>query len=161
MKIAVLILCLALVAPLSFAAENNSAPAYKPVTVYDPTRDASRDIAEAVAEASHSGRRVLLEIGGKWCKWCGFFDKFFDTNADMRELRDANFVMVKINFSPENENKEVIARYGKVEGYPHIFILGSDGKLLYSEDTSKLEEGHGYSKQAVQQFLAEWSPKNN
>lgn len=134
---------------------------YTSVTAYDPARDAAKDIDSAVAEASRTGRRVMVEIGGKWCIWCSYFDKFFETNADVREVRDRNFVMVKVNFSPENKNEAVISRYGKVPGYPHIFILGADGKLLQSQDTSKLEQGRGYNKEVVQKFLSDWAPKKS
>jgi thioredoxin-related protein len=131
---------------------------YVPVREYDPKRDAARDIAAAVKEAKRTHRNVLVEIGGKWCIWCGYFDKFFAENTTIRQYRDENFIMVKVNFSPENKNEAVISRYGKVPGYPHIFVLDATGKLLYSEDTSKLEEGRGYSLAAVANFLKEWSP---
>jgi thiol:disulfide interchange protein len=133
---------------------------YVPVHEYDPKRDASADIKEAVAVAAQTHRRVLVEIGGKWCIWCTYLDKFFDQNASLREFRDENYVMVKVNFSPENKNEKVISQYGKVVGYPHIFVLDSDGKLLHSQDSSKLEEGRGYSVQAIAKFMEEWKPKS-
>jgi thioredoxin-related protein len=131
---------------------------YVPVMEYDPKRDASKDIAAAVKEAQRTNRNILIEIGGKWCVWCGYFDKFFAENTTLRQYRDEKFVMVKVNYSPENKNAAVISKYGKVTGYPHIFVLDSAGKLLYSEDTSKLEQGRGYNMNAVASFLKEWSP---
>jgi thioredoxin-related protein len=132
---------------------------YVPVTEYDPKRDAARDIAAAIKEAQRTNRNVMLEIGGKWCVWCGYLDKFFAANTTIRQYRDEKYVMVKINFSPENKNQAVISKYGKVAGYPHIFILDPNGKLLYSEDTSKLEQGRGYNLTAVAGFLRDWAPK--
>jgi thioredoxin-related protein len=133
---------------------------YVPVREYDPKRDAAADIKEAVAVAARTHRRVIVEIGGKWCIWCTYLDKFFDQNASLRQFRDENFVMVKVNFSPENKNEKVISQYGGAPGYPHIVVLDSDGKMLHAQDTSKLEEGRGYSVQAVAKFLEDWKPKS-
>src|SRR5512146_51833 len=131
---------------------------YVPVLEYDPKRDATKDIAAAVKEAQRTNRNVMLEVGGKWCVWCGYLDKFFNENTTIRQYRDEKYVMVKINYSPENKNQAVISKYGKVAGYPHIFILDPTGKLLYSEDTSKLEQGRGYNLTAVASFLKDWAP---
>lgn len=73
-------------------------------------------------------------------------------------LRDKNFITVKINFSEENPNKEVLSRYGEINGYPHIFVLGSDGKLLHSQDTAVFEEGRGYVLERLTTFLTHWAP---
>jgi thioredoxin-related protein len=133
---------------------------YVPVREYDPKRDAAADVREAVALAAKTHRRVLVEIGGKWCVWCTYLDKFFDQNATLRSFRDENFVMVKVNFSPENKNEKVIAQLGGAPGYPHLVVLDADGKLLHAQDSSKLEEGRGYSVQAIAKFLEEWKAKS-
>jgi thioredoxin-related protein len=160
-----LILTIALVIPMTAqtaavqGVSTNTSKSFVPVTEYDPARDASLDIAAAIAEADRTGRNVMVEVGGKWCKWCGYLDKFFEQNSSLREFRDQNYVMVKVNFSPENENKKTLSQYPAIAGYPHIFILGTGGKMLQSQDTSKLEEGRGYSTSAVATFLQEWAPK--
>lgn len=131
---------------------------YTAIAKYDPKRDAARDIDDAVAEAKRTNRRILLEVGGEWCSWCHILDEFFDKHADLTALRDKNFVTVKINFSDENPNKEVLARYGEINGYPHIFVLASDGKLLHSQDTAVFEEGRGYVLERLTTFLTHWAP---
>src|SRR5438105_10284035 len=112
---------------------------YIPVTRYDPKRDAAQDIQDAIEEAQRAHKRILLEVGGEWCSWCHTLDKFFEAHAELTQLRDKNFVTVKINFSEENPNKDILSRYEAIPGYPHIFVLDSDGKLLWSENTSILE----------------------
>ena len=131
---------------------------YVPVTKYDPKRNAGQDIQEAVKEAQRNHKRILLEVGGDWCSWCHILDNFFDTHSELIQLRDQNFVTVKINFSEENENKEVLTRYGEIPSYPYIFVLESDGKLLLSKDTSALENGKSYDLQRLTAFLKEWAP---
>jgi thiol:disulfide interchange protein len=132
--------------------------AYAPVTKYDPKRDAAHDIDDAVTEAKRTNRRILLEVGGEWCVWCHILDEYFDKHPDLTALRDKNFVTVKINHSQENPNTEVLARYGPIEGYPHIFVLDSDGKFLHSQGTGVLESGRSYDLEKMTNFLKEWAP---
>ena len=141
----------------AFAAEQ-AAPAYQPVQQYDPNRDAARDIDAAVAEAKRSGRHVLIEVGGQWCVWCHRLDDYLKRNRKLGTLLERNFVMVKVNYSPENENEEVLSRYPEVAGYPHFFVLDSDGKLLHSQDTAELEKGKSYHARKFKRFLTRWGP---
>ena len=57
-----------------------------------------------------------------------------------------NYEVVKVNYSPENKNEKVLSQYPKIPGYPHIFILDKNGKLLRSEDTSLLSRAKGMIK---------------
>ena len=147
---------------ISFSAvgQNNKASSpsrYVPVTTYDPKRDAETDIKEAVLEARRTGKRVLVDVGGEWCIWCHILDKFFDQNPTLLEYREQNFVMVKINYSPENKNEKFLSRYPKIPGFPHLFILDTKGKLLHSQDTSELEEGKSYNLDKFSAFLKRWA----
>jgi thioredoxin-related protein len=130
---------------------------YVPVLAYDPARNAEQDIQDAMNEARRTNRRVLVEVGGEWCPWCHHMDDFFAKNPDALALREKNFVMVKVNYSDENKNVEVLSRYPKVAGYPHIFILDKDGKLIHSQDTGQLEEGKGYNPEKFKTFLTAWA----
>jgi thioredoxin-related protein len=142
------------------ARANRQAAKYVPVGKYDPKRDAAADIQDAIKEAQRTKKRILLEVGGEWCSWCHTLDKFFETNPDLLALREKNFVTVKINFSEENENKEVLSRYETIPGHPHIFVLDSDGKFLYSQGTSALESGKSYDLERLKAFLQKWAPAN-
>lgn len=145
-------------APAKPAASPQAQKKYSPVVEYDPARNASEDIREAIAEAQKTKKNVLLEVGGKWCIWCRIMDEFFQKNADILELRERNYVTVKINYSPENENKEALSSYPEVPAYPHLFVLDSSGKLLHSQFTGDLEEGKGYNREKFIAFLKQWAP---
>jgi hypothetical protein len=64
---------------------------------------------------------------------------------------------VKVNFSEENKNEKVLSRYPKIEGYPHIFVLEKNGKLLHSQDTGLLESGDHHDHDKVLAFLKKWA----
>ena len=133
-------------------------PKYVPVHKYDALRNASEDLRAAVAEARRTGKRVLIKVGGEWCIWCHIMDDFFEKHPDLLSLGEKNFVILKINYSEENPNTEVLSRYPAISGYPHIFVLDNDGKLLRSQDTGELEEGKSYNLAKFQEFLKRWSP---
>lgn len=128
------------------------------VAVYDPKRDAAADIRQALAVARKEGKHVLLEIGGDWCIWCKILDRYFDDHPDLLALRKANYVMVKVNYSPDNKNEAVLGRYPKAEGYPHLYVLNAGGKLVKSQGTGELEEGRGYNDGRMRAFLKENAP---
>jgi len=131
---------------------------YVPVTKYDPARNADQDITAAVVEAKRTGKRILLEVGGDWCSWCHIMDNYFDQNPRLTAARERSFITVKINFSPKNENEKVLSKYPKIPGYPHLFVLDTDGKLLHSQFTGELEEGKSYNLQKFTDFLNKWTP---
>jgi len=124
---------------------------------FDPSRDAAADIQNAVAEARSTGRRVLLDVGGEWCIWCRRLDTLFTVHPELEKYREAHYVVVKVNWSPENKNEKVLSRYPPVSGYPHLFVLGADGTLLHSQNTGELEKGKGHDPEKVMAFLRAWA----
>jgi thiol:disulfide interchange protein len=134
---------------------------YVPVHAYDPARNAGEDIRAAVAEAGRAGKRVLVEVGGEWCIWCHIMDAYFEKNPELLDFREKNFLMVMVNYSEENKNEAVLSNYPAVTGYPHIFVLERNGKLLHSQDTGKLEAGKSYDLTKFMDFLKAWAPPEN
>lgn len=126
---------------------------------YDPKADPAADLAKAVAKARSANKNILIEVGGEWCGWCHRMHAFFDNNAPLREYRDQNFVVFQVNYSEENKNEKFLAQYPKIEGYPHLFVLDSNGKFLHSQNTGHLEQGKGYSLEKFDAFLRQWAPK--
>jgi len=145
--------CALLAAPAAGAAPD---PAPFPEK-FDPSRDALRDVEAAAQMARASKRRVLVEVGGEWCSWCHIMDRFFAANPEVKALRDERFVWLKVNYSRQNENEALLSRWPKVAGYPHLFVLETDGRVLHSQDTSMLEAGKTYDVLAFRKFLTEWS----
>jgi thiol:disulfide interchange protein len=143
-------------APVGIAAVTVTEPL---PTRFDPARDPVRDLEMALNMARATGRRVLVSVGGEWCTWCHVMDRFFAGNTDLRKIRDASFIVLKVNFSRENQNQAFLGRWPAVAGYPHFYVLGADGRLLHSQDTSALEAGNEYDPIAFRAFLVEWSPR--
>ena len=124
---------------------------------FDPKRDADKDISAAVKLATKQNKRIILDVGGEWCPWCKKLDNFFLENAEAGKILKDKYVVVKVNWSPENKNEKVLARYGKVEAFPHLFVLEKNGKLLHSQDTGLLETGDHHDPAKVIPFLKKWA----
>jgi thioredoxin-related protein len=126
---------------------------------FDPTRDAAKDVAAAVATAKSQGKHVLVDVGGEWCPWCHILDRFVQSNADVKAMVESNYVWVKVNFSRENKNEAVLSKWPKIGGYPHLFVLDGTGKLVHSQETGSLEAAKDYDKGKFMAFLKRYAGK--
>jgi thioredoxin-related protein len=126
---------------------------------FDPAKNPAKDVQKAVAIARKTGKRILLDVGGEWCSWCHKLDKFFQDNKDVSAFMHKNFVVVKVNFSKENKNEKFLSKFPKIPGYPHLFVLGSNGKFLHSQSSGDLESGDHHDHDKVFDFLKKWAPK--
>ena len=126
---------------------------------YDPAADAVKEVNDAIAKAKSSNKNVLLQIGGNWCKWCRLYDRWSHSTPLVDSLIKADFVVVHVNFSPENKNPELMKKLGYPQrfGFPVIVILDKDGNRIHTQNTAYLEEGDGYSEKKVEEFLKNWN----
>jgi len=142
-----------------FAQEKTNSGNYIPVTKFDAARNSQKDLEEAVKEAKKSNRKILLDVGGDWCRWCKALDKFFEDNRDVANYMHKHYVVVKVNYSKENKNEKFLSQFPQVAGFPHLFVLNKNGKLIHSQDTGELESGDHHDKDKVFAFLKKWSRK--
>lgn len=133
---------------------NGNLPEYS--TTYDPSRDAFKDGAAAIELATRTSRRILIELGGDWCKWCHQMDAFFDNNPDLKQQLHDTFVILRINVSDSNDNAEFLRAFPKPLGYPHMYVSEYNGKVLWSQDTAEFLRNGRYSREAFQAFFQRW-----
>lgn len=167
MKTTSFVIALGLVAGAAAAlpaddAAKTSVAAVKPiysVETYDPKRDPAADLKLSIEQAKPAGKRILVQVGGDWCSWCHLMNKYFHENEKVAAALAKDFIIQKVNYSEENRNKEFLAKYPTIKGYPHLYVLESDGTLLHSQNTADLEEGKGYNERVMLDFLAKWAAK--
>jgi thiol:disulfide interchange protein len=126
------------------------------VAKYDPQRDPATDLAATVLVAQDSNKRILLQVGGEWCGWCHKLDAYVAEHTAVSQAIGGNFVIMKVNYSDDNKNEAFLAQYPTIPGYPHLYVLESDGTLLHSQNTGELEEGSSYNEGALLAFVDRW-----
>ncbi len=128
---------------------------------YDPKADAEKDIQNLIAKARKEKKNIMIQAGGNWCIWCLRFNNFVQTTPDLKQIVDKNYLYYHLNYSPDNKNEKVFAKYGNPGdkfGYPVFIVLNRDGKQIHIQQSDVLEEGKGYSLEKVKQFLENWKP---
>jgi thioredoxin-related protein len=136
-----------------------AAKSQEPVKLYDPTADAKKDLAIAVQTAKEQNKHILVQVGGNWCSWCIRLHGFFESDARVDSILKADYVLVRINYSKENKNPEVLASldYPQRFGFPVLLVLDQNGKRLHTQDTGYLELDKGYDPEKVSRFLLSWN----
>lgn len=129
-------------------------------SLYKPEEQAEKAIQEAVKQAKKEGKHVFIQAGGNWCIWCARFHAFISSDASLDSLVQKNYVVYHLNYSKENYNKKIMAKYGFPQrfGFPVFLVLDGDGRLLHTQNSAYLEEGKGYSREKVKEFFEHWSP---
>lgn len=129
--------------------------------LYHPEANAKNEINEAIEKAKDSGKHVLIQIGGNWCIWCARFNDFVTKDKSIDSLVNDNYVVYHLNYSKENKNEALLAKYGYPQrfGFPVFLVLDGKGNLLHTQNSSYLEEKKSYSKENVMGFFNDWSPK--
>jgi thioredoxin-related protein len=129
--------------------------------LYKPSENAEQKIAEAVKLAKQEHKHVFIQIGGNWCIWCARFNDFTTTDPSIDSLVKTNYVVYHMNYSKENYNARLLAKYGYPQrfGFPVFLVLDGNGKLIHTQNSGYLEDGNkSYKKESVTGFFTDWSP---
>ena len=129
--------------------------------LYNPGTNAEKEIAAAVKKAKAEHKFVLIQGGGNWCIWCKRFSLTVANDAKLDSIVKADFVVYHLNYSEENKNKKLYAKYDFPQrfGFPVFIILDDKGNRIHTQNSEYLEEGKGYNKDKIAEFFEAWSPK--
>ncbi|UYQ93370.1 thioredoxin family protein [Chitinophaga horti] len=129
-------------------------------SIYNPNANAEAELATAIKKASVEKKHVLVQVGGNWCIWCKRLYKYVEDSTALRDYRDKNYVVYHLNYSKENQNLALLAKYGYPQrfGFPVLLVLDANGKLLHIQDTGQLESADSYDKRKLMSFFKNWSP---
>ncbi|KUE81468.1 thiol-disulfide isomerase [Aeromonas schubertii] len=154
---ALLLACALLPLPTLAAGWADGQPGYS--QAYDPARNPLNDLSGARLKASMEKKKILLFIGGEWCRWCKEMNRFLDADPHLAKAFTDTFVVIKVNVSDENKNTHFLSVYPEFQGVPHFFILDKNGTLIESVNTGLLEQGDSYSRDKFVRFVdyfAKW-----
>lgn len=147
---------LALIATLAVAAR--SAAADHPT--YDESADAHQQIRAAIAQASRSGKNVVLDFGANWCLDCHVLEARM-RSPELVQLVDRNYVVVHVDVGLYSKNLDLAQKYGipLKKGIPALAVLDPHGKLLFSQDQGQFEGARRLGPDSFKQFFEQWKPK--
>jgi thiol:disulfide interchange protein len=139
-----------------------SAPGTAP---YDPSLDGWTQLQTAARKAVAENRRVLVIVGGNWCKWCRALDLLMAGDAALKaEL--GRYEIVHLNYSKENKNPEAMAHLGNPDklGFPSLLVLSPQLKVLHTQSSEVFETGDsakpGHDSVKLLAFLERWAGTN-
>jgi len=126
-------------------------------TTYDKKRNPHTDLALSMEKAKKSGKKILMVVGGEWCKWCGQLDNFLDDHESVAEDFYTSFEVLRVYYGKgiSKEGKSLLTQFPAPKGTPHFYLLDSKAKLLKSIDTGNLERGYSYNKKKFMAFIKE------
>jgi len=133
----------------------------KNFNLYKPAEDAEKEISNAIITAKKEGKHVFIQVGGNWCIWCARFNDFVTTDKSIDSLVNADYVVYHMNYSKENYNTNLLAKYGYPQrfGFPVFLILDANGKLIHTQNSGYLEKDKSYDRNVVIGFFKDWRPK--
>lgn len=130
--------------------------------LYNPAADASKDLKAAITKAAAQKKYVLIQAGGNWCSWCIEFARLAKATPKIDSAINAGYVWYHLNWSKENENKKIFAKYNYAQrfGFPVFIILNEKGERIHTQNSEYLEDGKkSYNIVKVQAFLEMWAPR--
>ena len=160
MKQSYLLLLFLLVTPNAYVLANQYDDLTLPVysRVYDAKRNPFEDGRQALELARQNNRRVIIELGGDWCRWCHVLERFLNQHVALKQTFFKHFVLLKVNVSEDNDNNEFLRAFPKPLGYPHMYITEANGDIIHSQDTAEFLDNGAYSEQKLFQFIERWKP---
>lgn len=127
--------------------------------LYPANVDASKEIAEAVKQATHEHKRVLLIFGGNWCYDCHVLDQALHQGR-AGKIVEESYELVHVDVGEFNKNLEIVKKYNVPldKGVPAVSVLDSKGNLLYSAE-GEFEAARQMVKKQLVEFLLKWKEK--
>ena len=143
-----------------------SAQARKPLpqpterkNIYPEDGDAKKEIAEALANARKTHRRVMLIFGGNWCYDCHVLDAAFHS-PEIAPTLNKNYIVVHVNIGEYDKNLDLAEKYDVPlkKGVPAAAVLKGDGTLVVSQKNQEFEKARSMATEDVLAFLEKWKP---
>lgn len=127
--------------------------------VYDHEADAERLLAQALVRARAHKQRVLVILGGDWCKWCLTLDSSIASDHALKQLTNNRFVTLKLD---ADAAADLDARWGKPSelSVPVVVLLNPDGKQVHVQSMLPFQTWGGrllaYDADRIYQAFAPW-----
>ena len=82
---------------------------------------------EALVQAQHDGRLILVDVSAVWCPNCRRLDNDVFSNADVRRAINPKFIFSRIEY--ESEEGEMFLKAYSTSGFPSLWLIRGDGSV--------------------------------
>lgn len=95
----------------------------------------SADLDKALAQAKKEKKNILVEFtGSDWCPPCIQMRKNVFSKKEFVTKASKNFILVELDFPNKDkalaEKNEPLAKKYKIDGFPTVILLDSEGKEM-------------------------------
>ena len=70
-------------------------------TEYDKKVNPYKSLATAMQKVKDSDKKILLLVGGDWCKWCGTLDNFLEDKEKIAKSFYDSFEVVRVYYGKD------------------------------------------------------------
>ena len=96
------------------------------------------DMTKAKQIADKEGKAILVNFtGSDWCGWCKRLDREVFDQETFKKFAEEKLVLLKVDFprykklsEEETATNQALARNYKVQGFPTIFLVDAEEKVL-------------------------------
>jgi thiol-disulfide isomerase/thioredoxin len=123
---------------------------------FDPTREAWRDIDEALKQAAVDHKQVLLDFGASWCPSCRELDQSFKDPRVQALLRSVHRVRVDTGPRTASTNTDIAEAYGldlTMTGLPGLVLLAPQGNVVANTNDGLFDNDLPNSPSVIIGFL--------
>jgi thiol-disulfide isomerase/thioredoxin len=125
---------------------------------YDSTRDARRDVEDALALAKQSGKLLLVDFGANWCADCRVLAGILDL-PEMRGWVADHYVVVPVDIGRFDRNLDLPIMFGgkALTAVPAVLIVDpATGRIRNAKDIMGLGDARIMRPKEVAAWLAHW-----
>ena len=130
--------------------------------IYDPSSDASQEIAAALKRAKAENRRVLVQWGGDWCPSCQALYRMMKTDRELGRKLQYEYDVVYVDVGRRDNNQTLWKKYDvdlDQNEIPFATVLNAEGQVIANQDVLALgkdEDGKKSLQQtAILKFLTD------
>jgi len=111
------------------------------------------DFEAAKKQAKQENKAIFINFtGSDWCGWCIKLEKEVFQKKEFKDFAKENLVLMEVDFPEKKkqsaevraQNKKLDKEF-KIEGYPTLFLLDTEGK--------KLTDDIGYREGGAQAYV--------
>jgi thiol-disulfide isomerase/thioredoxin len=125
---------------------------------FDRQADAHVIVDAAFVRAQHTGKRVLIHLGGNWCADCRILIAVMQL-PEVKAFVERHYEVVAVDIGHFDRNLDIPRRFGveRVVAAPTIIIAEPDGTPLNLGDASEMSDTRHLTPQGIADWLARWA----